>query len=191
MKRIIQRIRIIQPSISFSLKSISSSYSKVGEQASTISPIKPLSKQFKNHSHVLRFLLCASEYPQQAKKNGMTMLIHIITLFIMAIFTSSPQTTNWSYSTMFIDIESGLPSMPLVSIAKRSYKHTDRQPTYMSCSVPCLYFLRLAISTSVRHFLLFHKTLPPKWLCKDTANSAVLQRISDVCVHYLLIFHIQ
>ena len=51
---------------------------------------------------------------------------------------------------MFIDIESGLPSMPLVSIAKRSYKHTDRQPTYMSCSVPCLYFLRLAISTSVK-----------------------------------------
>ena len=134
MKRIIQRIRIIQPSVSFSLKSISSSYSKVGEQASTISPIKPLSKQFKNHSHGVRFLLCASEYPQQAKKNGMTMLIHIITLFIMAIFTSSPQTTNWSYSTMFIDIESGLPSMPLVSIAKRSYKHTDRQPTYMSCT---------------------------------------------------------
>lgn len=111
MKRIIQRIRIIQPSISFSLKSISSSYSKVGEQASTISPIKPLSKQFKNHSHVLRFLLCASEYPQQAKKNGMTMLIHIITLFIMANFTRVSADSQLGRFTMFIVKESGLPSV--------------------------------------------------------------------------------
>lgn len=147
----------------------------------------------KNQSTEFRFFLLARLQPpipiKRAIIKGSPNVRNV--LLIMAIFTSSPQTTNWSYSTMFIDIESGLPSMPLVSIAKRSYKHTDRQPTYMSCSVPCLYFLRLAISTSVRHFLLFHKTLPPKWLCKDTANSAVLQRISDVCVHYLLIFHIQ
>lgn len=42
----------------------------------------------------------------------------------------------------------------LVGIAKHLNIRTDRQSTYMNCPVPCIFFMILAISQDVRHFLI-------------------------------------